>query len=237
MGRFKCDNCGTYVMITYKGGLCEECYDTSKEIEKMIKPKEETKMDELKVYTGKETIEALLEGETLDYKGCRYKIEGNELQVDGEQSYATMNFILKNEFTEVATPQVGDWVKVNFLDFTHEAQIEKITGDQYWANWDGNGVGYYNIPSRGVTYEILSPEQIAEYKREQVFAKVGRKHNEFRENDIVFLENTGTICMVTTKSNFNGNVGVKEINKPQKWNASVKQLEPIAFAENLVSLS
>ena len=205
---------------------------------KVINFEEETKVDELNVYTGKEAIEAFLEGKTLEYCKLHYRFT-DKLQVDfkegkgWENSQVLMNNLLEFKMTEVATPQVGDWVKVALPDRTITGCVIDVKEPYMIVD---TPKGAYQTDLKHY-WEILSPEQIAEYKREQMFSKVGRKLNEYRENDIVFLENTGTICMVTTKSNFNGNVGVKEINKPQKWNASVKQLEPIAFAENLVSLS
>lgn len=250
MGRFKCDSCGVYVMTTYKGGLCEECYDNVKEIEKMIKTKEESKVDELKVYTGKETIEALLEGKTLINKESkvRYKIENHKLVSDVEdgdgfiESFLYANKFIFDEFTEVVLPQVGDWVKAvykGYLDtYTHTAQITELEGDLMWADWEGNGsITYYKLGNENVSWEILSPEQITEYKREQAFSKVGRKLNEFREGDIVMIDSLGVTAIVVSKKN-DPKVQLHGINQVGKGHvAQPHQLTPIFFAESQVDLS
>lgn len=216
---------------------------------KVINFEEENKMDELKVYTGKDAIELLLEGKTLECVNpkIKYKIEDNTLYQEGFTGWSISDLQLTDflnlEFTEVAFPQVGDWVRVTCkndgFSKVYTAEVKSIDNEGIWGEWN-QPLGDIISPILLNDYsdwEILTPEQVSEYKREQVFLKAGRKVDEYRENDIVFLENTGTICMVTTKSNVNGNVGVKEINKPQKWCALVNQLTPISFAENLVSLS
>jgi len=193
-------------------------------------------MDELKVYTGKEAFKELLDGKTLNNGVSDFKFEGDDLLVktgnDWSKCYGSITNFLECKFTEVATLKVGDIVYCSDGNCPGVTSIKEINGDSGLLENGWN----FSVRNTQVIHHA-TPEQITEYKREQVFLKVGRKPDEYRENDIVFLENTGTICMVTTKSNFNGNVGVKEINKPQKWNASVKRLTPICFAENLIALS
>lgn len=207
---------------------------------KVINFEEETKMDELKVYTGKETIEALLEGKTLKTdNGVMYKLD-DAIKVSHEQATGwvdgsySIDYFIKNEFTEVATPQVGDWVRVKHLgDLTQVAQINDIDGDAMWADWRG-GRKYYKVSD--VDWEILSPEQVSEYKREQAFVKVGRKPNEFKPNDIVFVNSLGITAIVISNSN-NQEVRLHQINHGAKgYTAKPHQLRPISFVEHQVSL-
>ncbi|PEM30188.1 hypothetical protein [Bacillus wiedmannii] len=208
---------------------------------KVINFEEESKVDELKVYTGKDAFKELLNGKIMNNGVSDFKFEGEDLLVktgkDWSKCYGAITHLLEYQFTEVVLPQVGDWVKVNHNGKSDIGEIIHTKDSIVYAYWnnedyeDGHDLSYNDIDS----WEILSPEQITEYKREQVFSKVGRKVDEYRENDIVFLKNTGTICMVTRKNNVSYFVGVKEINKPQKWDAKVNQLTPISFAENLVS--
>ncbi|KAB2380230.1 hypothetical protein [Bacillus toyonensis] len=73
---------------------------------KVINFEEESKVDELKVYTGKETLQALLEGKTLEYNGTLYRFT-DKLQVDfktgcgWESSMSITNNMLGYKMTEV----------------------------------------------------------------------------------------------------------------------------------------
>lgn len=201
-----------------------------------------SKVDELKVYTGKETLQALLEGKVLETKGLInkyvYKIKDEKLtvKIDNkgcfEGSYDIMNYILGMEFTEVVTPQVGDWVRV-----THsETKAAIITGeiteiDNLVARIEGR------LISLKQDWEILSPEQVTEYKREQAFVKVGRKLNEFKSGDIVCINVDGGVSIVVSNNN-EESVRVHMLNVPSKgYTAKPHQLKPISFVEDQVDLS
>ncbi|PEM64430.1 hypothetical protein [Bacillus toyonensis] len=247
MGRFKCDSCGVYVMIIYKGGLCEECYDNVKEIEKTINFEEESKVDELKVYAGKETLQALLEGKVLLSDEHQVKIDDDVIWystdgIDWSPSSMSLQSFLRNKFTKVVTPQVGDWVKVTYRStnntFIHTAKVNNIEDGKMWADWEGlHRETFYRIHQEGVSWEILTPKQIAEYKREQAFSKVRRKLNEFREGDIVMIDSLGVTAIVVSKKN-DPKVQLHGINQVGKGHvAQPHQLTPIAFSENQVDLS
>lgn len=211
---------------------------------KVINFEEETNMDELKVYTGKETLQALLEGKVLQRisTSSLYKLEDKHLSLKQPEdkgfskAHNGMSELMNYEFTEVATPQVGDWVRVTQGDHTTTGQITSIEDDCFWAKWDIGSKGYYRTYSTGVTWEILSPEQVSEYKREQAFVKVGRKPNEFREGDIVAVDAKGVYGVVVSK-NSTHEVRVNEFNTPLKgYRALPHQLTPISFVEQQVSL-
>ncbi|EJV59335.1 hypothetical protein [Bacillus mycoides] len=219
---------------------------------KVINFEEETKvedyidkeLDELKVYTGKEAIEALLEGKTLERgTSTQYRLGDEGLIADYKdgkgwvESLLLINNLLKLKLHEVATPQVGDWVKVTLSDSTIVGCLTNVNDFYMYAKWS-------HLPNSNTTvrldsnWEILTPELIAEYKREQVFAKVGRKLNEFREGDIVFVGfHIGKTAIVTSKKN-KDKVWLHSINEQGKgYTAKPHQLTPIAFAENQVDLS
>ena len=207
-------------------------------------------MNNEQILKGEDTIRALLEGKTLEKVSNKYtyKIDNGELLSKKPEdtlfyvSCLAAYKLITEEFTEVATPQVGDWVKVTRESgTTYVGQIDEIiaeSGDLY-ANWNGNASGYLNPHRNNRTWEILSPEQIAEYKREQVFAMVGRKLNEFRSGDIVLLDTLGVVAVVITKKNDdNTEIKLHGINEEGKgYKGKPHQLTPIAFVENQVDLS
>jgi len=198
-----------------------------------------SKVDELNIYTGKDTLEALLEGKVLYYKGSKYKLEDGELKVDGEYSYATVNFLMQAELTEVSTPQVGDWVKVTTeLGNIRTGQVTEISNSRVWATWDDNHLNSsieLNYPGR--SWQILSPEEVSEYKREQTFVKVGRKLNEFKRGDIVYIESVYRVAIVASNNN-TSLINLHGINEEGKgYTAKPHQLTPISFVEQQVDLS
>ncbi|WOL25740.1 hypothetical protein [Pectobacterium phage PcaP2EGY] len=211
---------------------------------KVINFEEETKVDELKVYTGKETIEALLEGKTLESKVNKHQYKFTDrlltLSRDSEWFKTLLGFndILDLEFTEVVTPQVGDWVKVTtHLGNTRTGQVNDIQGNAMKAIWNDNNLdSWITLGHDGWTYEILSPEQVSEYKREQVFAKVGRKLNEFKPDDIVYVESLGEMAVVVSNMN-DQEVRLHKVNIRAGLTAKPHQLTPIAFSEQQVDLS
>ncbi|PFY86023.1 hypothetical protein [Bacillus toyonensis] len=213
---------------------------------KAINFEEESKVDELKVYTGKETVQALFDGKTLSKDGSLYRVSTNgTLEVDmnstneWEYSRLYVSNLLTWEFTEVVLPQVGDWVKVKFKGGTHTAKIKKIDDEGYWGEWNQptSDIATPIYPYEYVTFEVLSPEQITEYKREQAFSKVGRKLNEFREGDIVMIDSLGVTAIVVSKKN-DPKVQLHGINQVGKGHvAQPHQLTPIFFTESQVDLS
>mgnify|MGYP001141185522 CR=1 FL=1 len=213
---------------------------------KVINFEEEAKVDELKVYTGKETLQALLEGKILESKPQKYQYKFTDklmtLQDDNTWMTSIMGFnnVMALEFTEVATPQVGDWVKVDSLGkYTHIAQVTRLEGNKMWADWESKGSeSFFRVDSKGITWQILSPEEVSEYKREQAFAKVGRELNEFKEGDLVLIETetVSIVCVVTSKNNTT-EVAVHKLNEAKVYKAKPHQLTPICFVENQVDLS
>lgn len=214
---------------------------------KVINFEEETKMDELKVYTGKETIEALLEGKVirnLENK-CDYKFEDGNILVDlgrgkgFESSTISVANLITFKFTEVVTPQVGDWVRFKFKSGTYTAKIEKIDDEGYWGEWNQptSDIVTPIFPYEYVTWEILSPEQVSEYKREQAFVNVGRKPNEFKQGDIVYIESIGKVAVIVSKIN-ETSIQLNGINEEGRgYKAKPLQLRPISFVETQTDLS
>ncbi|WP_130067466.1 hypothetical protein [Bacillus albus] len=210
---------------------------------KVINFEEESKVDELKVYTGKETIEALLEGKVLEVNGAWYRLKGNlEVNINNGEGWKTSTAPFKNitggNLTEVR-PRVGDWVRFKFKGGTHTAKIQKIDSEGYWGEWNQptSDIATPIYPYEYVTFEILSPEEVSEYKREQAFAKVGRKLNEFRSGDIVYVESTGETAIAISKQN-DIDILLHVFNQTGKgYTAKPHQLTPICFAENQVDLS
>ena len=209
---------------------------------KAINFEEEADMDELKVYTGKEALQALLNRKVLKGKknNNNYRIEKDSFEVDflkgngWEHSFINLNNILEMKFTEVAIPQEGDWVRVKLLgDLTRVAQVNDIDGVTMWADW-GGGKKYYKVSD--VEWEILSPEQVSEYKREQAFVKVGRKLNEFKADDIVFVDGIGEVAVVISKENSGEFIKIHLINKAHGLKAKPHQIRPISFVEHQVNL-
>ncbi|QNI20415.1 hypothetical protein [Bacillus phage 1_ICo-2020] len=206
-------------------------------------------MDELKVYIGKETIEALLEGKVLADKDDQYKLDGDILMYkqNGKSewktsgNYITVGFLLTHKFTEVVTPQVGDWVRVTtHLGNTRTGQVNDIKGNAMKAIWNDNNLdSWITLGHDGWTYETLSPEQVSEYKREQAFAKVRRKLNEFHSGDIVYIDSLAVVATVITKQcNINTEIKLHGINESGKgYTAKPHQLTPISFIEQQVDLS
>lgn len=214
---------------------------------KVVNFEEESKMnDELKVYTGKEAIEILFEGKTLEEKISKqqYKLDDNNLLIttlNGEwiPSIFRFNELIGYEFTEVAVPQVGDWVRVNTkLGFTSTGLITNVASDRLYGNWNGDKGEMYYLNSDIKSWEILSPEQVSEYKRELAFSKVGRNLNEFKPEDIVYVESLEKVMIVISKINTD-KVMLREINYTGSGRHAARphQLKPICFAENQEDLS
>ncbi|MHA4169927.1 hypothetical protein [Bacillus cereus] len=218
---------------------------------KVINFEEETKMkdnvdmplDELKVYTGKETIEALLEGKVLRNRRTQsyYKMDADSnlfwnKHNKGEWTSSTLvlRHLLRDGFTEVATPQVGDWVRVYAYSDTYVGKITRMDDTKMYADWEGKGDGLYLDGSTN-GWEILTPEQVSEYKREQAFVKVGRKLNEFREDDFVVIDSLSIVGVIVSKSNAD-EIRVHKLNEVAGYTVKPHQLTPIYFAENQVSL-
>lgn len=211
---------------------------------KVINFEEEDKMDELKVYTGKETVKALLEGKVLkeeDY-GTQYKIKDDEFLAKPDNSKgwkaSILQFdgVLKFKFTEVVTPQVGDWVKVIAGENTFVGKLTKTENELVWAFWNKNTNETWLNLSYYPDWEILSPEQVSEYKREQAFVKVGRKLNEFKADDIVFVDGIGEVAVVISKENSGEFIKIHLINKAHGLKAKPHQIRPISFVEHQVNL-
>lgn len=194
-------------------------------------------MDELKVYTGKETLQALLEGKVLLSDDYQCKIEDDKILYSRNgkewfQSSMSLQSFLGYEFTEVATPQVGDWVRV-----THsETKAVIVTGEV--TEVVNKAVRIKDrLLSLEYDWQILSPEEVSEYKREQAFVKVGRKLNEFRSGDIVCINVDGGVSIVVSNNN-EETVRVHMLNVPGKgYTAKPHQLTPISFVEHQVDLS
>lgn len=230
----------------------ERCYEDCELIDnitghwKVINFEEEDKMDELKVYTGKEALQALLNRKVLKGKknNNNYRIEKDSFEVDflkgngWEHSFISLNNILEFKFTEVATPQVGDWVKVIHNGQTDVGKITKVKNGNVWAHWNGepNEDGHYLEDKTIKSWQVLSPEQVSEYKREQAFVKVGRKPNEFKESDIAYVEALGVMAVVVSHNN-DQEVRLHKINKREGLTAKPHQLTPISFVEQQVDLS
>ncbi|CKG64701.1 Uncharacterised protein [Streptococcus pneumoniae] len=208
---------------------------------KVINFEEEAKMDELKVYTGKDTIEALLEGKTIkrEITNIEYKFEDGKLAWRDKDNWLSSSLsvdtLLTSNFTEVATPQVGDWVRVTIMGkHTYVAQITSVVDDRMYAQWCKTDDGYFKFSD--VDWEILSPEQVSEYKREQAFAKVGRKLNEFRSDDFALINSTSEVAVVVSNNN-DESVRLHVLNQGGKgYTAKPHQLTPIYFKDNQVSL-
>lgn len=216
-------SCGT----NYK---CISCRNTE----------EESKLDELKVYTGKETLQALLEGRIVECTNpkIKYKIEDDTLYQEGFTGWSISDLQLTDflnlEFTEVATPQVGDWVRVYLPDRT--TVVGCLTGvdtEFMYAKWNRD-CSSINLKH---DWQILSPEEVSEYKREQAFAKVGRKLNEFKRGDIVYIDSVYRVAIVASNNN-TSLISLHGINEEGKgYTAKTHQLTPISFVEQQVDLS
>jgi len=202
-----------------------------------------SKVDELKVYTGKETIEALLEGKVLkrqDTKG-EYRFNDGQLQfyINGKFCKIDTSFtdVYNVKFTEVVTPQVGDWVRVTCKNDVKVAQIEYLEGTKMYAYWSyPESATFFYSDSPNVTWEILSPEQVTEYKRELAFSGVGRKLDEFKPDDIVYVESLGEMAVVVSNVN-DQEVRLHKVNKREGLTAKPHQLTPISFVEDQVDLT
>ncbi|PFK68279.1 hypothetical protein [Bacillus cereus] len=193
-------------------------------------------LDELKVYTGKEALQELLVGKIMNNGVSDFKFEGEDLLVktgkDWIKCYGAITHFLECRFTEVVTPQVGDWVKT----CGYVGQITKVDGTYMYAHWS-------NIPHMETPiflkhdWQILSPEEVSEYKREQAFTKVGRKLNEFKRGDIVYIESVYRVAIVASNNN-TSLINLHGINEEGKgYTAKPHQLTPISFVEQQVDLS
>ncbi|PEZ87927.1 hypothetical protein CN376_22875 [Bacillus cereus] len=204
-----------------------------------------SKADELKVYTGKETLQALLEGKVLQRisTSSLYKIEDKHLSLkqpedkEFSKAYNGMSELMNYEFTEVVTPQVGDWVRVTCESGkTYTGKLTSVSNEGMKAKWNDNDyVGYLKFKSRA--WQILSPEEVSEYKREQAFAKVGRKLNEFKADDLALINSTSEVAVVVSNNN-DESVRLHVLNQGGKgYTAKSHQLTPISFVEQQVDLS
>lgn len=217
---------------------------------KVINFEEEKQMDELKVYTGEETLKALMERKILSWATDQYKLDGEFLYEkngnnEWRKSYRSLAHFINNEFTEVVTPQVGDWVRVTHTysyggetrTTIHTAKLTDVKGELMWAQWDNtNNPGYYRFTSEDIAWEVLSPEQVSEYKREQAFVKVGRKPNEYKRGDIVYIDSVCRVAIVASNNNTSV-INLHGINEEGKgYTAKPHQLTPISFIEDQVSL-
>lgn len=209
---------------------------------KVINFEEESKMDELKVYTGKEALQELLVGKIMNNGVSDFKFEGEDLLVktgkDWIKCYGAITTFLECRFTEVVTPQVGDWVKVHTLSKVIIGKLTGISNTHMYANWD-NSPEFNTSIGLDHDWQILSPEEVSEYKREQAFVKVGRKLNEFRSGDIVMIGCLDTVAIVISKKNEANSIiklhGINEVGKG--YDAGAHQLTPISFVEQQVDLS
>lgn len=199
--------------------------------------KEMVKINKAKIYTGKETIESLIGGKVLEYCNILYRFN-DKLQINfkegkgWEDSQIPINNLLSLKMTEVATPQVGDWVKVTLPDKTYTGKVIKILGSCFYLDTVD---GTYQKLFESADWEILSPEQVSEYKREQAFVKVGRKLNEFREDDFVVIDSLSIVGVIVSKSNAD-EIRVHKLNEVAGYTVKPHQITPIYFAENQVSL-
>lgn len=253
---FEDDKCLGYVIELYDGGLrafwsdsLSECNEDFEDQSitghwKVINFEEESKVnDELKVYTGKETIEALLEGKVLSWTTKQFKLDGKFLYEKNDpnewtHSFRSVPFFMGNKFTEVVAPQVGDWVRVFYKDDIFIGKLKRIEDShQMWAVWNKNGTTRVNS-WLDITndWEILSPEQVSEYKRELAFSKVGRKLNEFHEDDFVMIDSLSIVGVVTSKNNTD-ELRIHKLNEVAGYTAKPNQVTPIYFSENQVDLS
>lgn len=212
---------------------------------KSTDPKEVKQMDELKIYTGKEALQKLLNGKVMKCINpkVKYKIDNNILYQEGFTGWSISDLqlidFLSLEFTEINTPQIGEWVKVECLNKIYIGQINKIDGNKMYSYWNNKkGDLFFKTDSKDVFWEILTPEQVSEYKREQAFVKVGRKPNEFRSGDIVMIDCLETVAIVISKKNEVNSIiklhGINEVGKG--YDAGAHQLTPISFVEDQVSL-
>ncbi|WP_144585532.1 hypothetical protein [Bacillus cereus] len=205
-----------------------------------------SKVDELKVYTGKETIEALLEGKILENRSAtQYKISDGKLLSDYRDdrgwvnSCLEFNKLLRFNLTEVATPQVGDWVRVTMEDGKIlKGLLVDVDSGGAMAKWNNDiARSFISFCFEKRDWQILSPEEVSEYKREQAFAKVGRKLNEFKANDIVYIEAVNRTAIVVSSNN-ETEIRLHSINVGEAGHtAKPHQLTPVCFVDHMVDLS
>jgi len=201
-------------------------------------------MDELKVYTGEGTLRALMERKILSWATDQYKLDGEFLyEKNGSnnwtRSFRSIDHFMSQKFTEVATPQVGDWVRLTskITDCKYVSKVTRVENNEAWGEWNQPHSDILHPASLDEFYwEILSPEQVSEYKREQAFTKVGRKLNEFKNDDIAYVESLGVMAVVVSHNNYQ-EVRLHKINKREGLTAKPHQLTPISFVEQQVDLS
>lgn len=215
-----CESCGFY-------GYC------------VCETEEENKMN---VLTGKEAIKALLEGKTLKVYRWNSMYRMNDiLEVDlgngWEDSRLTLSSAMKMEFTEyVQLPQVGDWVRIT-NSRTYTSKIEKVENGAIWGRWVNDILSYIYLDE--YNWEILTPEQVAEYKREQVFLKAGRKLNEFKPDDVIEVETpfSETVNMlVHSVDDFKVRLKRSIVDTDSATWYHSKNLTPVYFVESKVNI-
>jgi hypothetical protein len=141
--------------------------------------------------------------------------------------------LLTWEFTEVVLPQVGDWVKGSLGGKT---QVGYVTDINEWYVYIDTPTHKTRIELKE-DWQILSPEEVSEYKREQAFAKVGRKLNEFKANDIVYIEAVNRTAIVVSSNN-ETEIRLHSINVGEAGHtAKPHQLTPVCFVDHMVDLS
>ncbi|MBU4640094.1 hypothetical protein [Bacillus toyonensis] len=131
---------------------------------------------------------------------------------------------------------VGQWVVCEMKDATMIAQVRRIIKDTFhnkvelWGSWGCKGVinGEWGC-NHADKCRYATVEEINEESLRQVFAKKGRKPNEYRSGDVV----TDDVYASRVLHVIDGKATVQVMNSHQTYEVTTDNLEILFFAEDM----
>lgn len=156
-----------------------------------------------KTYQGVDALQALEEGKILEWDKSLYKMVENTLlaktPIDKHwvASELKVNYFVVVKFEEYIEPlAVGDWISIEARGkVLGTGKIVEEKHDDYVTDYDA-GIGVNQWFGKHQVRKA-TPEEITQERRRRVFAKEGRKLNEFRIGDCVGVPGYIGYCKVT----------------------------------------
>jgi len=162
----------------------------------------------------------------MEGKKLLHKFYGEEeIKVSDMHLY----FFFENEFTDYEDPlKVGDWITLTHRNIKIVGKIIEEKPTDYITDYDaGIGVNQWFDKDK---IRKATAEEIAQEKRRRMFAKVGRKLNEFRDDDVVDFDGYRYFVSITGRGE---TICIYNLKKTIDINPS--NVRPIYFVENMVS--
>ncbi|PGC59238.1 hypothetical protein COM24_01630 [Bacillus toyonensis] len=131
---------------------------------------------------------------------------------------------------------IGQWVVCEMKDAMMIAQVRRVIKDTFhnkvelWGSWGCKGVihGEWGC-NHADKCRYATVEEINEESLRQVFAKKGRKPNEYRSGDVV----TDDVYASRVLHVIEGKATVQVMNSHQTYEVATDNLEILFFAEDM----